>query len=284
MPDTPDKTGPNQHFARYQFTGENNNMKAQKFSLFGTLAAALLLSAAFVPKADAFVVSYFNFEDTPTGMSPVDLTPDKTVNDPGDEGAAGNPGGGIEPTTTNLTITTTGLEASTAGTLINRTPNDADTADPGLAVNLSRSGSGHTASISFTVNLEFWAGLSLSFATNNNGNGYQNVTLSWSGAVVGSIGPVPIPPSPGETITFDLTGQTALNGDGMTPKFVTFTLTFTNGMSNGVDLQTVVDNIRLDAITNVPEPSTVVGGLLGVCGLCWHQRRRLIRCVRLRRT
>jgi hypothetical protein len=34
---------------------------------------------------------------------------------------------------------------------------------------------------------------------------------------------------------------------------------------------------------NVPEPTTIAGGLLGVLGLCWFQRRRLIRSVRLRR-
>jgi hypothetical protein len=29
----------------------------------------------------------------------------------------------------------------------------------------------------------------------------------------------------------------------------------------------------------VPEPATVAGGVLGVVGLCWHQRRRLIRSL-----
>jgi hypothetical protein len=250
-------------------------------SLFVAAAAALIFVGFTAPRVDAFVISYFNFEDTGAGFTPIDLTPDKTVNDPGDEGAAGNPGGGIESSTTNLTIMTTGDLNSTPGTTINRTTNDADTANPGLAVNFNRSGSGHTASISFGVNLQFYAGLSLSFATNNNGNGYQNVTLTWSGAVSGTLSQA-IPPSPGETITFDLTG-TNLNGNG-TFKFVTFTLTFTNGMSNGQDLQTVVDNIRLDATTIIPEPSTVAGGLVGVCGLCWHQRRRLTRLLPFRRT
>ena len=43
-----------------------------------------------------------------------------------------------------------------------------------------------------------------------------------------------------------------------------------------------IDNIQVNG-TAVPEPATVAGGLLGVLGLCWHQRRRLICCVRLRR-
>jgi hypothetical protein len=57
----------------------------------------------------------------------------------------------------------------------------------------------------------------------------------------------------------------------------------TGGQSNGTDLQNVVDNIQVNG-TIVPEPATVAGGLFGVLGLCWFQRRRWIRSVRLRRT
>jgi hypothetical protein len=59
-------------------------------------------------------------------------------------------------------------------------------------------------------------------------------------------------------------------------------MVLTGGTSNGNNLESVIDNIRLDG-TIVPEPTTVAGGLLGVLGLCWHQRRRLIRSVRLLR-
>jgi len=261
--------------------------RALPFRLLVPVASALLFTAAFTPRVDAFVVSYFNFEDPGTLPGPVDRTPDKTANDPGDEGIAGNPGGGIEPSTTNLTITTAsgvGL-GTTPGLTDNRTTNDADivVGNPGSAMFFNDSAKGD-ATISFTVNLEFYAGLSLSFANNSNGNGYRNVTLSWSGAVTGSL---PTQTVSSGIITFNLAGQ-GLDGDGMTPKFVTFTLTFTNGRSNGNDLQTVIDNIRLDTTTIVPEPSTVAGGLLGVIGLCWFQRRRirLICCGfrRLRRT
>ena len=246
--------------------------RALPFRLLVPVASALLFTAAFTPRVDAFVVSYFNFEDTPPGPGappgPVDVTPDKTLAAGGD-----NSGGGIEPTTTNLTITPgsgVGL-GTTTGLTDNRTTNDADivVGNPGSAMFLNDSAKGSTT-ISFTVNLEFYAGLSLSFANNSNGNGYRNVTLSWSGAVTGSL---PTQTVSSGIITFNL--PTSLNGDGMTPKFVTFTLTFTNGRSNGNDLQTVIDNIRLDTTTIVPEPSTVAGGLLGVIGLCWFQRRRI---------
>jgi hypothetical protein len=59
-------------------------------------------------------------------------------------------------------------------------------------------------------------------------------------------------------------------------------LNFTLGQSNGQDLQNLIDNIQVNGVV-VPEPATVAGGLLGVLGLCWFQRRRLIRSVRFRR-
>jgi PEP-CTERM motif len=42
-----------------------------------------------------------------------------------------------------------------------------------------------------------------------------------------------------------------------------------------------IDNIQLTA-TAVPEPSSYIGALLGVVGLCWFQRRRFTRFLRLR--
>jgi hypothetical protein len=58
-------------------------------------------------------------------------------------------------------------------------------------------------------------------------------------------------------------------------------LQFTRG-GLGNNLQTIVDNIQING-TIVPEPTTVAGGLLGVLGLCWFQRRRLIGSLRFRR-
>ena len=247
--------------------------RAFPFRLLVLVASALLFTAAFTPTVDAFVVSYFNFEDTGTLPGPVDRTPDKTANDPGDEGIAGNPGGGIEPSTTNLTITTTADDNVSVGVAANVTTNPADQDANNFGVNFNKVKNNPTT-ISFSVNTEFFAHYSFSFATNNNGNGYQTVNLSFTGGPAGGI-TMAMPQGPAQTVTFDLTSFTSLDGDGMTPHFVTFTLTFTNGNSNGNDLMTVIDNIRLDATTVVPEPSTIAGGLLGVLGLCWFQRRRI---------
>ena len=247
-------------------------------SLLVVTAAAFVLTGFIVPKADAVVVAYFNFQDPAVGpdTSP-DLVPGVTQTLPpflvGD-----NPGGGREATVTLLTITTPGNQAGTPGLTLNRTPGDSDTATPGGALLLNRDIQG-PATIAFGVNLQFYAGLSLSYACSLNGNAYANVQLSWTGAVTGSL---PVQGTASGIVSFNLHG-TNLDGNG-TFKFVTFTMTFTNGQSNGNDLQNVIDNIRLDADIVVPEPATVWGGLLGVLGLCWFQRRRVIRSVRLLRT
>jgi hypothetical protein len=248
-------------------------------SLFVAVAGAFLLTAAFVPRADAIIISYFNFEQSTLTPNVVDRTPDFAPSVPGGD----NPGGGVEPSTSDLTINPGGAveSAVTPGVASNVTPGDNDANNFGVNFNKTASSTGTT--ISFSVNTEFFANYSLSYATNNNGNGFQTVNLTFTGGPSGGI-TMANPQSPGTTVTFNLTTFTSLNGDGMTPHFVTFTLTFTNGHSNGNDLMTVIDNIRLDATTVVPEPATVAGGLLGVLGLCWHQRRRLIRSVRFRRT
>jgi hypothetical protein len=250
-------------------------------SLLVVTAAAFVLTGFIAPKADAAVVAYFNFQDPPVGTNP-DVTPDLVpgVNQVFPPGILGdNPGGGVEAVVTQLTITSPGLVEDTPGLLRNRTSGDIDTTFPGGAVNLSRTIEG-PATIAFGVNLQFYAGLSLSFATNNNGNGYGNVQLFWSGAVSGSL-PVQDMPLGLGIVNFDLHG-TNLDGNG-TFKFVTFDMMFTNGHSNGQNLQTVIDNIRLDTDLVVPEPTTIAGGLLGVLGLCWNKRRLLIRCVPMRR-
>jgi hypothetical protein len=246
-------------------------------SLLVAVAGALIFMGFMVPRVDAVVVSYFNFEDS-SGTT-IDLTPDKTVAAGGD-----NAGGGVEVSTTNLTIANNPNKDVTTGLLNNRTtaPADQDTADPGFAVGFRRTGGNDGMTISFGVNTQFYSGLSLSFAVNNAGNGYHNVELFYqigAGPMV-SAGTATIDTTT-TLVTFTL--PPAVNGDGNTFKFVTFTLVFTNGQSNGNNAdETVIDNIRLDANTVVPEPATVVGGLLGVFGLCWHQRGRLVRFLRLR--
>jgi len=256
------------------------------------VTGALALTGFIVPRADATVISYFNFEDSIIVKAPpsntLDVVPDKTV-------AAGgnNAGGGVESSTSNLTINdaanvsaiNVNAFAVSPGLSINATTNDSDTPS-NFALVFNRTKDFEGEYIQFSVNTSFWANMSLSFGYSNNGNGFASVTLSYAigaGAftsigVVGSVsGTATETMNTGTQPPISFSLPTAVNQAG----FVTFRLTFSGGFSNGVDDQTIIDNIRLDG-TFVPEPATVMGGLLGVFGLCWHQRRQLVRFLRLR--
>jgi hypothetical protein len=261
-------------------------------SLFLVAAGTLLLTAALIPQANAQqTIVYFNFEDTPGTFgrdARFDNFSDQTFLVAGEDI---NTGGGIQFST--LTLTTTANASTAGGLLLNRTAGDQDPANPvppsfnGHAL-LFNDTKGTTATLDFTVNTTFLKDLSLSFATDNNGNGYHAVTLQYSinGGVFTTVGTQALPTMGTAITTFNIDPTDAVfKGDG-TPQTTVFRLIFTlPGNTSGQDRQTVIDNIVLGG-TVVPEPATVVGGLLGALGLCWHQRRRLIRLtpLRLRRT
>jgi hypothetical protein len=70
---------------------------------------------------------------------------------------------------------------------------------------------------------------------------------------------------------------TAVNGDSS----VWVSFCFTGATDAGINNVTNIDNIQV--IGAVPEPSTYIGGLLGIAGLCWFQRRWFSRALRFRR-
>ena len=253
-------------------------MKLQKLSLFGAVAGALLLTAAFVPRANATVIVYFNFEDgilpkPPNQTGTVDTAADVIVANGGD-----NPGGGIFMST--LTINNTTSFKDSTGLTTNRTAGDIDNPTTvGQAVTLFSAGGNQGAEICFTANTTVLTNLSLSFAASSSGNAYTNVDLTINGtSTTLGVGQT-LTTGGDQTITFD-SGNSSIN-DAAGVGNVEFCLVFTGGQSNGANGQTVIDNIQLKADV-VPEPATVVGGLLSVCTLCWHQRRRLIRSLCLR--
>jgi len=233
--------------------------RALRFRLLLVVAGALLLMAAVAPRANALVLVYFNFEDATIG-GPPDLTAD--VVGPPDF----NPGGGIQLTT----ITTNfAFDAAVAGFLQNRTVGDMDTADPGVALGLRTTPGDNGHYIQFAVDATLFSNMSLSFAVLTHGNGFNSVELQYSidgGVNFTSVATAPIPTGGVQIISF-----TVPAGANFQPNLV-LRLVWTGGTSMGNNLQTIIDNIQL---TGVPEPATVGGGLLGVLGLCWHQRRRI---------
>lgn len=232
-------------------------MKLRKCSLFAAVVGALLLTAAFAPKANAILVVYYNFEDT---------FPDFTSEAIGLQ------------TPLLQTNFPTGDMSDQPGLTQNVFPTDPDTNLHGLGLSASIANNGDY--FQFHVNTNPLVGMSLSFAVNRMGNGYDSVEAFYSFdsfATPGtSFGTAAISSSTGQTISFGVPAAAEGQSD------VTFRLVFTGSTSQGNNLQNVIDNIRLDTRQVIPEPSSVVGALLGACGLCWNQRRRLISLLRLR--
>jgi hypothetical protein len=251
------------------------SMRAHRFpSLFSALAGAFILFAGIVPKADAQVLVYFNFEDKPLG-SVVDFTSDQTPAAGGD-----NNGGGIQMSTLETNFSSSDI-GSVPGTLINRTVGDSDIADPGIAMGINATPSENGHWIQFQVNgtaFSSFSSLSLSFAINTQGNGFDTVAFSYSTTgPLGTFTPVgshKITSGHGfQIITFAVPTVIETSTDAV------LRLTFTGGTSSGTDLQTVIDNIQL-----TPEPATTASGTLAVVGLCWYRRRWLTRFLLLRRS
>jgi hypothetical protein len=236
------------------------------------LAGALMVLAVFAPRANADLIAYFNFEGPPTAPYPVNLMSQVPP--------------GFATTTLQLTAGSgnpypTGNTTSEPGLPLNVAAGDPD-------LNLTSLGIHRAGQYALNVTIPLFSAqgifdvTSVSFAYGANGNGYAFVQLQMStnggGTFTNISGLIALPPTPGAVINIPVPLGTTIN-----VTLLELRLRFTGGQSNDNDLQNQLDNIQINGII-VPEPATVAGGLLGVLGLCWHQRRRLIRSVRFRRT
>jgi hypothetical protein len=251
-----------------------------RFRFLLVLAGGLIFIAGLAPTAKADLIVYFNFEDSFDG-GPPDFTSDVT-------GAPDfNPGGGVVLTTITTDYTSGEDLANHPGPGLNRSAGDIDTpqnGSPDLDVSLTDTANNNNRHFDFNVFSSggFYQDMTLSFAVKSIAGGFNSVTVQFSTNAGGS------------WTTF---GTAAITTDG-TPQVKSFTVPvaannapdlafrffFTGGTGTRELIRyTQFDNIQLTG-TIVPEPATVAGGLLGVFGLCWLQRRRLIRSVRLRRS
>jgi hypothetical protein len=253
------------------------------FRLLLVVASALLL-AAFAPRANAdcpACIRYYNFEGQPTAPYPVNLDSHVPALEVGPAFRA------FLNTGTNPTLAATGIFPVLSTSAEAGLPVNVAVGDPGpnnVSLGIHRSGMNQLyIDIPMFSATGIYDVTSVSFAVAANGNGYAFVSLlvsSDGGATFTQIGATQLVPNgPGSTLTFTLPAGTT-SGDPNT----ILRLAFTGGQSNGADLQNQIDNIQVNG-TVVPEPATVAGGLLGVLGLCWFQRRRLRSILpRLRRT
>jgi hypothetical protein len=239
------------------------------------LAGAFALLAAFTPRANAGLLFYYNMEGlvvTPPYDVNLDSHPPALMVGAGttllmDNGTFGTPYPGVR------NVPAPGLAANLAP------------GDPAANLNsfgVIRSGA---SPLGVSIPMNSATGIynvsSVSFGYASNGNGFSAVQLQVStngGTTFSPVGAViPLASTPGTAITINVPFGVTINQSQLILR-----LLFTGGQSNGVDLQFQLDNLQING--TVPEPATVAGGLLGVLGLCWFQRRRLIRSVRFRRT
>ena len=250
-----------------------------RFPLLLILAGAVLLLAALAPTAKADLIVYFNFEDSFNG-GPPDFTSD-VIGFPDF-----NPGGGVVLTTITTDYNSNEMIADHPGTDLNRSAGDIDilrNGSPDVDVALTDAGNNNNRHFDFNVfsSQGFYQDMTLSFAVKTLTGGFTDVTVQYSidgGGTWTTFGTATLVIDVNQIKSFSVPAA-ANNAPSLAFRFF-----FTGGTGTRRDVPyTQFDNIQLTG-TIVPEPATVAGGLLGVLGLCWYQRRRLIRSVRFRRT
>jgi hypothetical protein len=242
--------------------------------LFGAVAVALILAAALAPRADADVVAYFNFEGNTF----------TSVAEPGP--------GGMYPFLQNQTILNSPtnpfspgglLVVPGVGTTMNQLAGDVTPTNSALALRGNTNGTATLNCFRFGVNTTGYAQASLSFALQSVGNGTQfsqmQVRYSTNGGASFTVTPEGLVTIPHTDTAFHIYTFN-ISGAGNTANAL-IEVCFTGSTTNAGVNVTRLDNLQINAI--VPEPATVTGGVLGVMGLCWYQRRRLIRSLRWRR-
>jgi hypothetical protein len=241
------------------------------FRLLVILAGALLLLAAFAPCANADLLRFYDFEP-PNGPYGVGLQSDPPALEQGPAFTASLLDNNGNPYPLVNTVRSPGPPihlneptgfTSTESLVITRSG----------AVNLNIVMPFNSATGIYNI-------MSVSFASASSGNGYQNVQLQMSinnGTTWTDLSVITPIPTAITVITLNNTLGVTLGNPTLLVR-----LHFTDGFSNGNDTQNIIDNIQVNGVA-VPEPATVAGGLLGVLGLCWFQRRRSLGSLRLRR-
>jgi hypothetical protein len=245
-----------------------------RFRLLLILAGALMLLAALAPTAKADLIVYFNFEHSFDG-GPPDFT---SVIVPA------NPGGGVVLTMITTDYTTGEALSNHPGTSLNRSAGDIDVPPltPNLDVELANVANNNNRHFDFSVPSAqgLFQDMTLSFAVKSRANGFDLVTVQFSvdgGGTFTTFGTAALPTDGTNQVVSFAVPTAANNAPNLAFRFF-----FTGGTGTGNFQYTQFDNLQLTG-TIVPEPATVAAGLLGVLGLCWFQRKRLIRSVRFRR-
>jgi hypothetical protein len=255
----------------------------------------LMLMAMAAPSAHAFLVTYYNFNTEADGTtfpftSNTTAVPGTQQTHLVNDATNAFPGGVVD------------IDAS-AGTTLNHWPGGPgqpeDVSGAGGALDLSgNANSGITKDTSYCFDFggisttgKFDVSLSFAIASVGNAGQFDTLTVEWgtsaSAAVPAASYPNSVTLSPftiglnTSIVTYQqVTGALGAGADDLAAgTFVWIQFCFSGSGNNANGNDTFLDNV---SVTAVPEPSSYIGGLLGLFGLCWYQRRWFMRLVGLR--
>jgi hypothetical protein len=277
----PDKTTVN--FAklprRYEQMNINNNAAKnvnlrplRLLSFLGITMGVLMLMAMAAPSAHAFLLTYYDFEDGNFSSDAPGLQA-TTISFT----ASSYPGGNLTVEGTVATPVGTNLNAVTPSTImaLDAMGNTNGTAGDQYCFTLG----GLTTTGKTDVTLSF------AILSQGNGGQFTDLNLLYSTTGVGGAYTLFATDATLQTyatytvLSFNASALTAGAVDGISGSNLFFEFCFSGSTNNANGNDTFIDNIQ---VTAVPEPSTYIGGLLGIVGLCWYQRRWFARLLGLR--
>ena len=172
---------------------------------------------------------------------------------------------------------------TTGGTTVNHASGDASGA--GGVIDARGNDNTNVGSFCFVIGNFSTAGqtsINLSFALMSTGTGgFNQINLEYSTNGTTFTNFATISNIVGNFAAFTTQGAFPLPAGASNQPTLYIEFCFSGVKNNDTHNNTFIDNIQ---VTGVPEPGTVIGSVLGVLGLCWFQRRWLVRSLRLRRT
>ena len=265
-------------------TYRNLQRKNVRFlSLLGLTMGILMLMAMAAPSAHAtlHLLTYYNFNTA--GTIPY------TSNSPGEQTTH------LINDATNAFPSSQLVITASGGTTVNQWPADATGAGGALdLMGNAALNAGQLYCLDFggisTVN-DFNVTLSFAIASVGNGGQFDTLTAEWGTSNSATIAPATFPNSVTlsaftigtntNTVTYQQVTGALTGADNLAAgTFVWVQFCFSNAKGNNAEPNhTFIDNIQ---VTAIPEPSTYIGALLGLVGLCWYQRRWFARFLGLR--
>jgi hypothetical protein len=273
---------------------KNVNLRPLRLlSFLGITMGVLMLMAMAAPSAHAFLLTYYNFNTEADGTtfpftSNTTAVPGTQQTHLVNDATFVFPAGVVE------------IDAS-AGTTLNQWPGGpgqpADATGAGGALDLM--GNANLSSDNMycfdfggiSTTGKFDVSLSFAIASIGNGGQFDTLTVEWgtnnSQTVPAASYPNSVTLSPftigtnTSTVTYQqVTGVLGAGADDLAAgTYLWIQFCFSGSGNNANGNHTFIDNIQ---VTAVPEPSTYIGGLLGIIGLSWYQRRRFARFLGLR--